>query len=73
MTAEAPLLQTESATLSTLVTESEVQDLPVNGRNFISLIQGVPGANTGAPNALGSGTRPDDRRPTAVGLDQRRR
>ena len=65
VTAEAPLLQTESATISTLVTESEVQDLPVNGRNFISLIQGVPGANTGAPNALGSGTRPDDRRPTA--------
>ncbi len=65
VTAEAPLLQTESATVSTLVTENEVQDLPVNGRNFISLIQGVPGANAGAPNALGSGTRPDDRRPTS--------
>jgi hypothetical protein len=65
VTAETPLLQTESATISTLVTESEVQDLPVNGRNFISLIQGVPGANAGAPNALGSGTRPDDRRPTS--------
>ena len=65
VTAEAPLLQTESATISTLVTESEVQDLPVNNRNFVSLIRGVPGANAGAPNALGSGTRPDDRRPTS--------
>lgn len=65
VTAETPLLQTESATVSTLVTENEVQDLPVNGRNFIRLIQLVPGANEGAPNALGSGTRPDDRRQTS--------
>jgi hypothetical protein len=65
VTAETPLLQTESATLSTLVTENEVQDLPVNGRNFVRLIQLVPGANEGAPNALGSGTRPDDRRQTS--------
>jgi hypothetical protein len=66
VTAEAPLLQTESSTLSTLVTETEVQDLPVNGRNFIRLIQLVPGANEGASNALGSGNRPDDRRQTSA-------
>jgi hypothetical protein len=66
VTAETPLLQTESATLSTLVTETEVQDLPVNGRNFIRLIQLVPGANEGASNALGSGNRPDDRRQTSA-------
>jgi outer membrane receptor protein involved in Fe transport len=66
VTAETPLLQTDSATMSTLVTESEVQDLPVNGRNFIRLIQLVPGANEGASNALGSGNRPDDRRQTSA-------
>lgn len=66
VTAEAPLLQTESSTVSMLVTETEVQDLPVNGRNFVRLIQLVPGANEGAPNALGSGTRPDDRRQTSA-------
>ena len=65
VTAETPLLQTDSATMSTLVTETEVQDLPVNGRNFIRLIQLVPGANEGASNALSSGNRPDDRRQTS--------
>ena len=65
VTAEAPLLQTDSSTISTLVTESEVQDLPVNGRNFVRLVQLVPGANEGGANALGSGNRPDDRRQTS--------
>jgi hypothetical protein len=65
VTAEAPLLQTDSSTISTLVTESEVQDLPVNGRNFVRLVQLVPGANEGGANSLGSGNRPDDRRQTS--------
>src|SRR5256714_13240255 len=34
VTAESPLIQTDSATLSSLVTEKAVQDLPVNGRHF---------------------------------------
>jgi hypothetical protein len=34
VTAESPLVQTDSSTLSSLVTEKAVQDLPVNGRNF---------------------------------------
>ena len=66
VTAEAPLLQTDSSTVSTLVTQNEVQDLPVNGRNFIRLVQLIPGANEGAANALASGTRPDDRRQTSA-------
>jgi len=66
VTAEAPLLQTDSSTVSTLVTQSEVQDLPVNGRNFIRLVQLIPGASEGAANALSSGNRPDDRRQTSA-------
>ena len=66
VSAEAPLLQTDSSTVSTLVTQNEVQDLPVNGRNFIRLIQLIPGASEGAANALASGTRPDDRRQTSA-------
>jgi hypothetical protein len=66
VTAEAPLLQTDSSTVSTLVTQNEVQDLPVNGRNFIRLVQLIPGANEGAANALSSGNRPDDRRQTSA-------
>src|SRR5262245_48363145 len=66
VSAEAPLLQTDSSTVSTLVTQNEVQDLPVNGRNFVRLVQLIPGASEGAANALASGTRPDDRRQTSA-------
>jgi hypothetical protein len=64
--AESPLVQTDSSTVSSLVTEKAVQDLPVNGRNFVRLVQLVPGATEGVPNSLASGTRPDDRRQTSA-------
>ena len=64
--AESPLVQTDSSTLSSLVTEKAVQDLPVNGRNLVRLVQLVPGATEGVPNSLASGTRPDDRRQTSA-------
>jgi Carboxypeptidase regulatory-like domain len=63
---ESPLIQTDTATVSTLITEKTVQDMPVNGRNFIRLVQSVPGASEGIPNSLASGTRPDDRRQTSA-------
>jgi hypothetical protein len=59
----AGLLQTDSATVGSLVTAESVQDLPVNGRNFIKLVQLQPGVNEGT--GLGSGDRPDDRRQTS--------
>ena len=55
-----------SSTVGTLVNGEDVQDLPVNGRNFVRLVQAVPGANEGLPNSLASGTRPDDRRQTSA-------
>jgi hypothetical protein len=48
-----------------LITEKAVQDLPVNGRNIVRLIQLVPGANEGAVSSTANGTRPDDRRQTS--------
>jgi hypothetical protein len=60
-----PLLQADSATVSSTVTEESVQDLPLNGRNFVQLVQLVPGANEGPGNGLTSGGRPDDRRSTS--------
>ena len=66
VTAASPLLQTDTSTLSALVTEKAVQDLPVNGRNFVRLVQLAPGAHEGLPNSLASGTRPDDRRQTSA-------
>ena len=64
--AESPLLQTDTATVSSLVTDKAVQDLPVSGRNVQQLVQLVPGAFEGLPNSLASGTRPDDRRQTSA-------
>ena len=37
----------------------------MNGRNFMRLVQLVPGATEGAANAINSGSRPDDRRQTS--------
>src|SRR3984957_11125985 len=65
VTAQTPLLQADSATVSSTVTARAVQDLPLNGRNFVQLVQLVPGANEGPGNGLTSGGRPDDRRQTA--------
>jgi hypothetical protein len=68
VTASTPLLQADSATVSSTVTAKAVQDLPLNGRNFVQLVALVPGANEGPGNGLSSGGRPDDRRTNAAGL-----
>jgi hypothetical protein len=68
VTASTPLLQADSATVSSSVTAMAVQDLPLNGRNFVQLVQLVPGANEGPGNGLSSGGRPDDRRTNAAGI-----
>jgi len=52
VTASTPLLQADSATVSSNVTAMAVQDLPLNGRNFVQLVQLVPGANEGPGNGL---------------------
>jgi hypothetical protein len=62
--AQTPLLQTDTATVSSTITDTAVQDLPLNGRNFVQMVQLVAGANEGPGNGLTSGGRPDDRRPT---------
>ena len=61
----APVLQTDASSIGSNVTQQAVQDLPLNGRNFISLVQITPGAAEAAPNSINSGTRPDDRRPSS--------
>jgi hypothetical protein len=43
VTAEAPLLQTENATLSQVVSDRQVQEMPLNGRNVLNLVNMVPG------------------------------
>jgi hypothetical protein len=46
VTAAAPLLNSESATLGTIVTNREIVNLPLNGRSFYDLAKLTPGATT---------------------------
>ena len=63
--AQSPALQTDSSTLSTVIASQSVQDLPLNGRNFVTLVQSTVGVAAGPSNSILSGTRPDERRQTA--------
>ena len=66
--AAAPLLESQSSSLGNVVTERLIADLPLNGRNFVSLAIMTPGVNgTGfsTGGTIMSGTRPDDRRPAS--------
>jgi outer membrane receptor protein involved in Fe transport len=65
VTAEAAVLQTDTATVGALFTDKAVQDLPVAGRNIVRLVQMIPGASEGQVSSLANGTRPDDRRQTS--------
>jgi len=65
VTSAPPALDTDSSVVSTVVTSQQVENLPLNGRNFIQLAQLSAGANEGTPAAIANGARPDDRRQTA--------
>jgi hypothetical protein len=63
--AQEPALQTDSSDLNSIVTDKATQDLPLNGRNYVNLVQVSPGATKALNNSLSSGNRPDDRRQTS--------
>lgn len=48
VTAETPLLQAQTATVSALVTNQQVIEMPLNGRTFTALLKLSPGAYTGS-------------------------
>ncbi|MBM3763704.1 MAG: TonB-dependent receptor, partial [Acidobacteria bacterium] len=62
VTAQIAGLQTDSSSVGTSVSGRLVQDIPLNGRNYIQLAQLVTGVSSGPGNGLATGTRPDDRR-----------
>jgi hypothetical protein len=64
--ATAPLLEAQSSSLGNVVSEQFVNELPLNGRNFVQLATLSPGVNGVGFSVTGtvmSGSRPDDRRP----------
>lgn len=55
-------LQTDTTTVGSTITEKTLLDAPLNGRNFIGLVQVQAGVNAGSPNSLSSGSNIVDRR-----------
>lgn len=57
----APVLQTESTATGDTIESTKLTSIPLNGRNYASLLQLMPGAISTSPNAgrfQGSGSRP---------------
>lgn len=54
VTGESPLVDTRSSELASRVTAGQVQDLPLNGRNWLDLVALVPGAR-GNPGTVRAG------------------
>jgi hypothetical protein len=52
VTAAPPLLQEQSSTVSSVVENEEIVNLPLNGRSFTQLITLAPGAGTGSSGNL---------------------
>jgi hypothetical protein len=45
-------LQTENAVVGTVVDAKKIEDLPLNGRNFVQLTQLIPGVNPGTSGSI---------------------
>ena len=50
--AAAALLQTENGAVGAVINAKKIEDLPLNGRNFVQLAQLIPGVNSGTEGSI---------------------
>ena len=62
VTATPTSLQTDTSTVGSTITEKTLVDAPLNGRNYVGLVQVQAGVNAGSPTSLLSGNNVVDRR-----------
>ncbi len=55
VTAAAPLIEKSTSYIATLIDKEQVENLPLNGRNFTQLATLSPGVNRGIPGSNSSG------------------
>src|SRR5260370_916070 len=66
VTGDAQRLQTDESHIASQLNRAVVENVPIIGRNIISICQLTRGAPEGAATATISGNRPDDRRQTSA-------
>ena len=59
VTTETPLINTDSATMSTVVSNQQLTDLPLNGRGFYQLAELTPGTALLSPTGNSLAIRPE--------------
>src|SRR5450756_380274 len=50
--ANGAVLQTENGAVGEVINAQKIEDLPLNGRNFVQLAQLIPGTNTGTAGSI---------------------
>ncbi len=55
VTAAAPIIDKSTSEISTLIDQKQIENLPLNGRNFTQLATLAPGVNRGIPGSNSSG------------------
>lgn len=62
VTAAEPLVETDTSSTGQVIEENRVHELPLNGRNFMTLAYLSPGVNAGPTGTVQSGNIPENER-----------
>ena len=66
VSAAEPLVESQTSSLGQVVSENQVHDLPLNGRDFVELSYLTPGVNSGPAGIVQQGSIPENERGTGA-------